>query len=564
MARGGRRAGIATALLAIPYLPFLAGLDPGEGLLGAVFVGGASLGAPGVVGLAGPGGHGPARRFVRGLLFVSALNILAAVALVLLELSPTPRTFAAALGALTVGAGALVFGRGGTLPDPRRETLAIAVAAVTFLLALFAGTSVVPLLEDQDTEVQWTAYGLAHDLQPICLTNRSTLYFFAHPLLLHALNASTLVLAGDLETIRPAYDAAVAERERSTVAERERGIGAVLRALRDPTPPPDRDRIWRRDVYARFVERPALFGTRAPNFVLAAAAAVLVSLWSRRLGASSTDAALVTLAYVTLPEIFVRSAYGGYYPVTVATFLSGAWLASGAAGGGRSGFAAGALTYLANQKAFLIAAAVAAVRGSRLLFHRTFRELGPALPILLGTLAGTVAFWIYGLGLAPADFVADHLVEHGLERFSGREVLTRSGQSFYPSRPALWLEFARHTGWVWTGLAGLALTVGVRKAWQGIRRTNGVPAPLSAVGHLTLWVIVGAILFTAIDWRQTKHLCLLVPALSVLIGGVLLPAVGSRTRLALRAALGVSILWNVSWIIRLARDFDAMTMSTMW
>ncbi len=561
-----RRAGIAAGSLAIPYLPFLVEVDPGEGLVGALCVGIAALIAPGAVGAAG-GGPGVARRFVRGLLTAATLNVAAAVLLRLAGTPPTPRSFAWVLGVLVVTSGAVVFGCGGALPDPRRHRVATAMAAVGFLLAFVAGTRIVPPLEDQDTEVQGTAWGLAHDLEPLCLTNRSTIYFFAHPLLLHAFNASTLTLSGDLETVRTAYDAAFAERERLSPELRARGPGAALAALRDPAERPDRYGRWRREVYRPFLEDPALFGTRAPNFVFAAAVALLVFALARRLGAGPLDAALATIAYATLPEILVRSGYGGYYALTAATLLAGARLAAGEAGGGRAGAVAGVLAVLTNQKALVLAAAVAVARGLSAVASRSVSGCRNAMPLLGGIVAGGALFWVYGLGLAPHEFVADHLLEHGFRRFAGQEVLNRAGQAMYPSRPGLWLEFAGHLGWLWTGIGAVALATGAWRVWTGLRdRAAGAPPAeptLRLTTHLVLWVLVGAVLFTVTDWRQTKHLCLLVPALSVLVGR-LAGAAPRPAGFAIRAALVVTVAWNLIRIGQLTRDFESFPISSVW
>ncbi len=561
----GRRAGIAAACLAIPYVPFVVGADPGEGFLGAVLVGGAGLVAPGLVGAAaGRPAANAARRVTRGLLAAVGLNVMAAVVLKLAGGTPSPALFAAVLGGLVVSSGALVFGRGGSLPDPRRHRLVVVVALAAFALAFFAGTQVVPPLEDQDTEVQGTAYGLAHDLEPICLTNRSTLYFFAHPLLLHALNASTLTLSGDLETVRPPYEAAVAELDKLPPEARARGIGAAVAALKEPAPRPDRYIAWRRGVYAPFGKAPALFGTRAPNFVLAAVAAALLLGLARRLGARPFDAVLVVAAYATLPEIFVRSGYGGYYALTAVTFLAGAQLAAGGAGGARAGVAAGALAILSNQKALILVAATVGARALSGVAGRSVGRLRPAVPLLVGMVAGGAAFWMYGLGLAPHEFVADHLLDHGFRRFSGVEALNRAGHALYPSRLALWGEFAGHMGWGWTAAAVVALGVGAVRGVRGVRRAIGSGDTRSMLTlHLVAWVLVGAVLFTATDWRQTKHLCLLVPALSGLIVATLARA--PRTgRFALRGVLGASIVWNVIWMGRLACDFESLAISTEW
>jgi hypothetical protein len=78
-----------------------------------------------------------------------------------------------------------------------------------------------------------------------------------------------------------------------------------------------------------------------------------------------------------------------------------------------------------------------------------------------------------------------------------------------------------------------------------------------------LWILVGAIAFTATDWRQTKHLCKLVPAMSLVIGALLARS-PRAARFALRAALVICVLWNARWIAKIAQDFSSFPMSTIW
>jgi hypothetical protein len=538
-------------LLAAPYLPFLLGIDVGHGLLGALFVCAAALLSPAAAGLLVPGGDAPARRFARAFASAAALNIIGAVVLKILSISPTSKSFAAVLLIETVLVAAWGRSRGGRLP--RAHASIGAVAGAAFLLAFLSGTRVVPPLEDQDMEIQGTAYGLAHDLEPICATNRSTLYWFAHPLLHHAFVASTLIFAGELEIIRPAYDLAVRKLDELEEAERARGLRAIARAFRNPTLHSDIDFEWFHEVYKAFLARPALFGTRAPNFAFAGAVAVLLYVWMFELGLSRRDAALVTAVYATLPEIFVRSGYGGYYAATSATFVAGTWLASRASGGGRAAFSLGFLGALTNQKVGIIAVAVAAYRMAQKLWDRSFPVARAAAPYLAGIVLGTAAFAAWGLWLFPGDFLVDHLLEHGVRRFTFAEFTSRGGEVIYPSRLAVWQEFGAHMGWIWTALAFVAFL-------RSFRETR------SPIGLVTAWGAVGAVAFTAMDWRQTKHLCLLVPAFTLLIARLLAVAasLGPLAARVLRALLLASLLWNGWWIVKLSQDFSSLTMSTIW
>ncbi|HMB68268.1 MAG TPA: hypothetical protein VKU85_03115, partial [bacterium] len=206
-------------------------------------------------------------------------------------------------------------------------------------------------------------------------------------------------------------------------------------------------------------------------------------------------------------------------------------------------------------KTVLVGAAAVAVRA--------FRRRGPSLALLGGMAIGAAAFWTWGLAIDPADFVGEHLLDHGVRRFAGGEAVSRAGDPVYPTRAGVWLEFARHFGWVWTAAAAAALVVAARR---GLRRGSGEAAPAGDDVHLALlaaWIAAVAVAFTLTDWRQTKHLCLLVPAAAVLIGAMDARASG-WTRRVIRGGLVISLVWNAVWIVRLARDFGAMAPTPLW
>ena len=523
--------------------------------MGAALLAAVALLAPGAMGMLLGRGQGAPRRVVQALAGAALATFVAAAALRLFGLEPTRGSFAIALLAVTLVGGAIGARRGGRLPDPRRAVAASAIFVAAFALAAWSGLRVVPPLEDQDSEVQGTANGLLRNFEPFCLTNRSTLHYFAHPPLLHVFAASTLTLAGELPAVRPPYDAAYEEWWKLPPAER-RGFAAVSAALRGDVPHRDYAARWARDVYGGFLRDPALLGTRTPNFVLAGVVAALLFLWMRSLRATAADAALVVAAYATLPEIVVRSGYGGYYAIGAATWLAGVWLSTGSGGGGRAGYLGGVLGALADQKTILLGVVVAVTGIWRCVAERSARTLARATPFVLGVAAGTIAFWVYGFVVAPHDFVVDHVREHLFARVTGHAAAAGPAQLVYPSPAGLWTEFAQHFG-PWTVLAALALGVGLVRA----RRRTDVNEGANAV--LVAWVVAVAIAFTLTDWRQTKHLALLVPAASMLIG-IMLGAAKAPWRWAIRAGLVYVLVWNVGWVVRIAKNFDAMSVSTLW
>jgi hypothetical protein len=544
-------AAVTGVLLAAAFLPFLAGRRIGEGVAGAVLLAASAMLAPAAPGWILSAGGLPPTRAAAALLSVTLLHLAAMLTLRSFRAEPTPAAFAAVLAWWTALAGAAAAWRSPALRPPR-DPAPWCLGAAAFLLFAWSGTSVVPPLEDQDSEVQGTANGMVRELAPVSLMNRGRLHFFAHPPLLHVFSATTITLGGKLDAVRPAYDVAREELAKLPADERQRGPAAVVRALRDPPRVPDRAFLWHSRVFRAFREDPALLATRAPNFVLGAFAVVLVFVWARRLGAGTPDAVLAAAAYATLPEIVVRSSYGGYYALSAATFVSAGWLATERRHPRSLAGAAGALAALANHKAVVVGAAA--------LLAGWLRRRPGALLVLLGVVTGTALFWIWGLAIAPGDFVGEHLLDHGLRRFALGEATTRGGAPVYPSRLGVWREFAVNHGWPWVAAAATALVWGAARA----AKRAAEPDPLGKAAEILVpWVLIGAAVFTWIDWRQTKHLALLVPAATVLVAAMSCAA-PPRARAVVRFVLAAAVLWNVAGIVRLARDFDSLRVTPIW
>lgn len=544
-------------LLVSPYAPLAFGWTPGFDLFGMIVVTAAAVGAPGFAAVVAAGRRSIPESFA-GFVFGSWFLCFLALALrKLLGLPLTAQAFALVLGALTCAVGVWGAARRG-VPSPKRAHLAVAAtAALGFALSFFSAKSIVPPLQDQDMDGQNTAYGLAAELTPFGLTDRSTLYFFAHPLLLHHFNACTLLLSGEIEVVRPPYDAAVLERDELPPELGRPGFARILRALRLDERPPDRSRRWMRDVYGKYLANPALFGTRAPNVAFNAAFAALLFLTLGMLGLSRVDAGLVTIVSVSLPEIVVRSGYGGYFAPTALTFLIAARVAGDPLAGKAARAAAGFLAMFTSQKAVTVGAAVFGSHAfARLRDLR--RGIGNSFALLAGMAAAVLASTVFGLVIAPEDFVLDGLLEHGVWRFSSAAGKVGAPALTYPGVVGLWKDFASQMGWAWSALALVAFFAAFRRM-----RDLGENESDNVVRIAVFWLVAGAVVFTATDWRQTKHLCTMLPAIVILVGSCMSRATPIWKR-GIRVVLLGSIAWNAIRIARLAQDFNSFPVRPIW
>jgi hypothetical protein len=446
-------------------------------------------------------------------------------ALRVLGLSPSPG--AVALGLALVGGLPL-------LRPPRGDAgllrwRALVPSGLALVALVFFAARIVPPLDDQDLEVQATASALARRGTPMTVTDRGTRYFFAHPPALHVFVAGSFALSGRLGRVGDA-DALALEAERR---------GPFLEPRLEEYPPPYYD-LWQR-LLERFFTEPERWPTRQVNVLLAAIAVGWIAELGAVLAGSSAVGVLVALVLATFPEFLVRGAYGGYFAVaTLSTLAIVATLDR--ARPGWSAAATAAFASLAEQKGLLVPAAwlLAAPHGS---------GSGRLLPGL-GAAAGLLAFAAWGLAIDAPTFVYDFVKVHVVRRLALGDVrFSHDPAIWYPSIWELWREFAARYGILFTIAAGIACLMALRSREPRARACGAA-------------VLLGALIFSLTDWRQTKHLSLLAaPALLALAAA---RPTTPRARVVYFALLGALVVFNVATAWPLLRDFSALTPSTIW
>ncbi len=404
---------------------------------------------------------------------------------------------------------------------------AVLPATATLLILTWSATRMVPPLEDQDVEVQAPAHALATRLVPATPTNRGSLFFFAHPPLLHVWVAAAITLDGRLPRVADADRLAREAWARHPVQDPARAEGWPY--LEE----------WQA-LLGRFFREPQLWATRQVNVMLAAlAVGVLAELLAGIAGATGLAAALA-LVLASFPEFLVRGAYGGYFAsVTLLSLLVLSALRDSTTRG--TAWPA-ALAALCDQKGLVVplGATLTAARYSGIARWRP----------LIAACAALVLFAAWGLWIAPQHFLYDFVREHVWLRLQpGNLRLDADAAAWYPSAPELWREFVSRHGLVFTLLAGAASVLGLRS------RDASVRAAAAAVA-------LGALVFSLTDWRQTKHLAqLLAPAL-VAVGGLVEGRPGYRRALLALALWMIASNLSTAWPL-LAR-FDALRPSTIW
>jgi hypothetical protein len=408
-----------------------------------------------------------------------------------------------------------------------------------------------------------------HEATPTMTTNRPTdvggRYFFAHPLLLHFWIGESALLSDDLDALRYHHDSSLAARDA-----------------------PERTLEFWQGALEHFEREPMLLPTRTPNLFLGAFFLFPLGLLVFRLTGSRVAALGCCVLYVTLPEVYVRSSYGGYLAVTNFLLMSGAYFYVQACGlfhdqkdapeterklGRRLAAGAMFLGGWADQKAILLPLAAAAHASLRAALDKSFmKEALAALrawkpmnflrqsfarpDILAGFIVGAafLAGWgsyaLYGLSIAPEAFVQDHLQGHFAERMNLGAVNVFGHEYWYPSVVDLWIEFMDHSGWL---LAPAALLAAIYAVTQ-LRQAHGV---------FLLWAAIGALAFSVVDWRQTKHMAHFLPALAILVA-VYWASLQGRAKMALGALVGAAVLWNL-WRVGLQmQNFEYIQPTPIW
>ena len=465
-----------------------------------------------------------AARLILAPLF--SAGVLATVFALLRILDQAPTPLATAMGLAGLGALPLLrIRRGETTQLPWRALLPSGLALAA--LCAFA-LRVVPPLDDQDLEVQGTAWALAHRGVPAMITDRGTAYFFAHPPLLHLWVSGSFALAGRLDRVADGH----------RLARMAEAHGPFVEPRADEYPPPYYD-LWRQ-LLERFFTEPQLWPTRQINVLLAALAVAWVAQLGTALSGHSTVGVALALTLATFPEFLVRGAYGGYFAVTTVTIL-GTVAALGPRADWRAA-AAAALAALSNQKGLLVPVAwvFAAPRSS---------GMGRYVPAL-GAALGLCAFVVWGLAIDAPTFIYDFVKTHVLRRLALSDIrLVHDAFIWYPSIPELWREFVRNYGLAFTAVAAVASLRALR--------SDSAQARVSGVS-----VLLGALVFSLTDWRQTKHLALLVaPALVAVAAACPATRRARAVFLTLLAMLIANNFWT-AW--PLVSDFLALRPSTIW
>ena len=270
---------------------------------------------------------------------------------------------------------------------------------------------------------------------------------------------------------------------------------------------------------------------------------------------------LAALTYATSPEVFVRSSYGGYFAIgNFALLLMLLATADRDASNDERqnlfGFAGVCFAAWADHKLVLFPLAVVlwqTVR-TRSQWKRNLLQAA-SQPVVIGFAVGTLSFWVYGLLIDWKMFWLDHVRTHLFDRMLHHNPL---GYSRYPSVTGLWIEFWQHTGYLLLPLSVLTIYLAIVSLRN---RTTNVTSH-GAAGLWAVYFLITALTFSWADWRMTKHLMLLMPALY--LAPVLWAAKDRERQIIVSVIFLVLLTWNVYTVHEIAKNFPGFKVSPLW
>jgi hypothetical protein len=396
-------------------------------------------------------------------------------------------------------------------------------------------------MEDLDNEAQGTAYGLINHLKPYMVTNRRMIYYFAHPPLLHFYIGATSLFCGKLEELSYYYKAAKR-------AETQLG----MKISED-----DLEKIWLKNLKT-FFERPLLLSTRMPSIFFSALTGLTFIFFLKHFIHSYLILVMAPLLYFTLPEVFVRSCFAGYMAIDNFILLIMAYLSithTKESKGPHLNYLfvlSGCFAALADQKTLIFPLALLCTimieRGTGIIgrLKSAFSH-----PLIVGFAIGIAIYFAYGIWVDAKTFIDDQVMWHFIDRFRLGDIrMTHSSEIWYPSIMEVWREFGHNLGYYF-------LFIGAITAIYSLKNKQD---KISLLGY---WFLIGAVLFSLTDWRQTRHFMLIIPPM-IICTLLFLDKMESRIKYPLIGLLALTIIRNTWVILKLAEDFETIKPTPIW
>ena len=402
-------------------------------------------------------------------------------------------------------------------------------------------TKIVPPMEDLDNEAQGTAYGLINHLKPYMVTNRKMTYYFAHPPSLHFYIGAASLFYDKLEELSYYYISAKR-------AETQRGVTMSENDL---------ERIWLKNLKT-FFEKPLLLPTRMPSIFFSALTVIVFIFLIKHYTSSYLILVLAPLLYFTFPEVFVRSCFAGYLAIDNFILLIMAYLYITCLEENKGSnlnflfISSGCFAAFADQKTLIFPLAlfctILTARGTG-----AIARLKSAFShsLIVGFVIGIAIYVAYGVWVDAKTFIDDQVMWHFINRFRLDDIrVIHSSEIWYPSIIEVWREFGHNLGYHFLFIGSLLAISSLKNKQDKI----------DLFGY---WFLIGAVLFSITDWRQTRHFMLIIPPM-IICTLLFLDKMKSWIRYFLIGLLGLLIMRNIWMILQLANNFEIIKPTPIW
>lgn len=306
-----------------------------------------------------------------------------------------------------------------------------------------------------------------------------------------------------------------------------------------------------------FFEEPRPFPARASNVF----ATLLVLYVLFQLITKLTDSRLLGMVggfvYIFSPGIFIRSCLSEHvaFTNTLLVILAYQFCFPGEfAGKGKWGrylkYVPGLMAGLINQKIIVMVLPLFLLQA-----YACFRETekGPfprrlmnAAPIPVGFVLGTLMFWGYALVIDPGAFMLSHIRVHLFDRLLHVNTMFASD---YPGVGRLWYEFNYEFP---------PFLISVFALLYGLKDYRD-----RTMIFMVLWVISGALFFSAVDWKQTNHLSQLTIPLLVIVM-IYIEKQGVAYKRVLKILVGFCLLYGFWFDMQLLENFHFYEPTSGW
>lgn len=393
----------------------------------------------------------------------------------------------------------------------KKEFLLLILYSFLIYGCVYYGAKKLPSLVDIDAEVPAGTYGLLFELKPYQTSDICPVYFaFCHPPFTTLYSAFGILFLDKADEFRFYYDSAKQAEKTLTNKPREKDT-ATAEINQGLSKEEEISYLAQNDRKLFFLkQKRILFAGRMANLFFC----VLIFFSLFKLTLYLTKSQFLGLfagsLYVFSPGIFIRSC--SVYHLSVANYASLILAYQYLIFGNEKIFSnrlsllmflPGVFAAWTNQKILILVAAIAILNIIHWVYEKKEKSKFSSAIInipIIGYILGMILFWIYGFLIDQKSFILYHLRVHLLDRIFHLHNMCGSG---YPSVRLLWKEFQIEFP------VFILVIPAIIFLWKKyIKERKGI---------FILWPLVGAVSFSLVDWKQTRHLMFFAPALILLL-----------------------------------------------